>query len=57
MWRAPNCPTIALRGGLYLAIKMDHYGRPYTTPTIALLGGFCLAIIMERYQGPILPLL
>jgi hypothetical protein len=31
--------TIALLGGLYLAIIMDGYEGPQTTLTMALLGG------------------
>jgi hypothetical protein len=29
--------TIALLGGLYIAIIMDRYGEPHTALTIALL--------------------
>jgi hypothetical protein len=45
-------PTIALPGGLYLAIIMDRYGGPLTALTIALPGGLYLAIIMDRYGRP-----
>jgi hypothetical protein len=31
--------TIALLGGIYLAIIMDRYAGPKTALTIALLGG------------------
>jgi hypothetical protein len=44
--------TLALLGGLHLAITMDRYGGPQTARTIALLKGLFLAIIMDRYAGP-----
>jgi hypothetical protein len=43
--------TIALLGGLYLAIIMNRYGRPQTAVTIFLLGGLYLAIVMASKQG------
>jgi hypothetical protein len=49
--------TIALHGGLYLAIIMDRYGVPHTALTIALHGGLYLAIIMNSYGRPKFPLL
>jgi hypothetical protein len=49
--------TIALHGGLYIAIIMDRYRGPQTALTIALHGGLYLAIIMDRYiEVPTLPL-
>jgi hypothetical protein len=44
--------TIALLGGLYLAIMMDRYGGKTTALTIALPGALYSAIIMVRYRGP-----
>jgi hypothetical protein len=35
---AQSVLTIALHGGLYLAIIMDRYGGPQTSLTIALYG-------------------
>jgi hypothetical protein len=49
--------TIALPGGLYLAIIMGRNGGLQIALTIALIGGLYLAIIMDCYGGPILPLL
>jgi hypothetical protein len=43
--------TIALHGGLYLAIIMHRHERPPYSPT-ALLGGLYISIIMDRYRGP-----
>jgi hypothetical protein len=43
--------TIALHGGVYLAIMMDRYERPHTSLTIALHRGLYLAIIMDCYEG------
>jgi hypothetical protein len=40
--------TIALHGGLYIAIIIDRYEGPQTALTIALLGGIYLAIIIDR---------
>jgi hypothetical protein len=37
--RPKTALTIALHGGLYIAIIMDLYGRPKTVLTIALNGG------------------
>jgi hypothetical protein len=42
--------TIALHGGLYLAIIMDRYEGHHTDITIALEGGLYLAIILDRYE-------
>jgi hypothetical protein len=41
--------TLALPGGLYLAIIMDRYGGPQTGLNIALPGGLYLA----PYNGPL----
>jgi hypothetical protein len=49
--------TIALHGGLYLAITIYRYEGPLTAVTIAPHGGLYLAIIMDRYDGPSLLLL
>jgi hypothetical protein len=49
--------TIALHGGLYLAILMDRHEEHHTAPIIALHRGLYFAIIMDRQEGPILPLL
>jgi hypothetical protein len=43
--------TIALLGGLSLAIIMDLYGGPQTFLTIALYGGLYLAIIMDLWSA------
>jgi hypothetical protein len=52
-YRDPQtAPSVALHGGLYLAIIMDRYSAPQTAFTIALHGGLYLAIIIERYRGP-----
>jgi hypothetical protein len=42
--------TIALNGGVYVAIIMDRYEGPLTALTITLHGGYYLAIIMDRYE-------
>jgi hypothetical protein len=44
--------TIALHGGLYLAILVDRCRGPGTALTIALHGGLYLAIIIYLYGGP-----
>jgi hypothetical protein len=49
--------TIALPGGLYLAIIMDHCIGLQTALTIALAGGLYLAIIMDLHRWPKLHLL
>jgi hypothetical protein len=41
--------TIALPGGLYLAIIVDRFRGPQTTLTIALPGVLYLVIIVNRY--------
>jgi drug/metabolite transporter superfamily protein YnfA len=53
LYERPNTAlTIALHGGLYLAIIANRYERPHTARTIALHGGLYIAIIMDRYEGP-----
>jgi hypothetical protein len=45
-YRGPHTAlTIALHGGLYLAIILDSYRGPHTALTTALHGGLYLAII------------
>jgi hypothetical protein len=44
--------TIALHGGLYLAIIMVRYEWRHTALTIDLNGGLYLAIIIYRYERP-----
>jgi hypothetical protein len=49
----PHTPlTIALLGGLYVAIIIDCYVGPHTSVTITSLGGLYLTNIMDRYVGP-----
>jgi hypothetical protein len=48
--------TLALHGGLYIAILMDLYEGPHSALTIALHGGLYLGIIMDRLEGLTLPL-
>jgi hypothetical protein len=56
--KEPQTPlTIALHGGLYLAIIMVRYEGHQNTIIIALHGGLYLAIIMTGMKGPKLPLL
>jgi hypothetical protein len=49
--KGPQSPlTIALLGGLYLAIIMERYEGPQTALTISLLEVLYLAIIIDRYE-------
>jgi hypothetical protein len=47
--------SIALPGGLYLSLIMDHYGVPQTALTVALPGGLYLAIIIDHLEAPKCP--
>jgi hypothetical protein len=49
-YEQPQTPlTIALLGGLYLAILMYGYEVPQTSLTVSLVGGLYLAIINDLY--------
>jgi hypothetical protein len=52
-----NALTIALHGGLYLAIIMDRYEGPQNSLNIAFHGGVYLAIKMDCNEGPVTDLL
>jgi hypothetical protein len=45
--------TIALSGGLELAIILDCNEGPVTALNMALQAGLYLDIIMDRYKGPL----